>query len=95
MEPKAPEKLAEGHKLKTLIFRTAIGNGTHSSATVGDRGILEITPARLEFDGDWSAIDKGQTPLGFGIREQKFKDGKSYVLRHFVPFINVDSVMYS
>ena len=93
MEPTKP--LPEGRKLKTVLFRSPIAQGTLASATVGDKGVESLVPAQLGPDGDWYACDKGQRPDGIGIRQKQHAPTGSYMRRRFVPFTNVDELTYS
>ena len=91
---KPDEKLPEGHRLRTVAFRQAVSNGRYTSATVGERGMVELVPAQLTPDGNWMAIDKGQRVDGIGIREKVFEKGSNRIRRSFVPFVNVDELTY-
>lgn len=91
--PAKPEALPEGRKLLGATFVNVVSFDARGSVAIGSNGVESMEPARLEVNGDWVGIDKGQRADGIGIR-RRVGQPRPRIVRSFVPWANITDLSY-
>lgn len=82
------------HRLVSLTFRDSAGPlAGYVSVAKGSGFVESISPALMQADGDWRAVDKERAD-GFGIIRREGPASAQHVARYFVPMHNIACAKY-